>query len=111
MMTELTNALLDLPPNRTATPETAELLVSLHEEERLDGAVADALMLAALEWSYLGEREKVMLWASRALSAMVAWRGEWHEWTISLAQMLKAPERHGSWRFLERREKGEFGMV
>ncbi|KAF2099758.1 SET domain-containing protein [Rhizodiscina lignyota] len=92
---ELAN--LSFSATRAAGPSTAEMLVSLYQQERLDGAIAEAYSFAALEYAYVAERRLAQKYAALAVEALQLWRGEWHQATRSFMEMLVYPERHSMW--------------
>jgi hypothetical protein len=100
LIASLEEELTDISSNRTANIKTAELLVDLYLQENLDGAVADAYMYAALEYSYLGEKREAQRWAAKAVEALALWRGENHLYYQAMNRLLLDPERHDSWRYM-----------
>jgi SET domain len=102
LMEELELELNDLKPNRTATRDTAELLIELHKQERLDGVIGDAYMYAAFENAYLGKKRKVQLYASKAIDHMAVWRGTSHQYFQAMVRLLYEPEREKSWMYFEK---------
>lgn len=94
---ELANISFTAP--RAASPSTAEMLVSLYQQERFDGAIAEAYSFAALEYSYIADKRMAQKYAALAAEALQLWRGEWHHATRSFMEMLVAPERHLTWNF------------
>jgi hypothetical protein len=104
-MGELETELLDISANRTATTETAELLVDLYHQERLEGAAADAYTYAALEYAYVGEKRMAQKWAAKAIEALSLWRGEDHMYYQGMWSLLYDPENHDAWKFMVDRER------
>jgi hypothetical protein len=102
LIDEIELELNDLKPNRTAGPDTAELLISLHEQERLDGVIGDAYMYAAFENAYLGNRRKVQLYAAKAIEHMAIWRGTGHQYFQAMVRLLYDPEKEKSWLYFEK---------
>jgi len=102
LIDEIELELNDLKPNRTASPDTAELLISLHEQERLDGVIGDAYMYAAFENAYLGNRRKVQLYAAKAIEHMAIWRGTGHQYFQAMVRLLYDPEKEKSWMYFEK---------
>src|ERR1700744_1869388 len=70
LIDELELELNDLSPTRNASTSTAELLISLHEQERLDGVIGDAYMYAAFQDAYLGNKRWVQKYAALAAEHM-----------------------------------------
>jgi hypothetical protein len=100
LIASLEAELVDISSNRTATTETAELLVDLYLQENLDGAVAEAYMYAALEYSYKGDKRMAQKWAAKAVEALVLYRGEHHLYYQAMTRLLLNPEAHDSWRYV-----------
>lgn len=105
LIVALEEELLNLSANRTATPDTAELLVDLYLQERLDGAVADAYAYAALEYAYIGEKRQAQKWAAKSIEALALWRGEDHMYYQGMWSLLVDPEGHDSWRYMVKGER------
>jgi hypothetical protein len=101
LMEELEAQLNDLLRNRTATPATAETLVSLYEQEHLHGQIGDAYMYAALEYAYLGEKDRMQMWANMALEGLALFRGENHLHYKAMWALSFEPERHRAWKYIK----------
>lgn len=82
-----------------AGPRNAEKPVSLYQQERLDGAIAEAYSFAALESAYVADKRMTTRYAALAVEALRLWRGEWHEATRSFTEMLTSPETHPAWNY------------
>ena len=100
LINELTQQLEDLSPDRVATPSTALALVNLFEQEHLHGPIGDAYMYVALEYSYIGDRNRALVWAAKALEGLALWRGETHMnyramWALSVDHTT-----HRSWKYV-----------
>jgi hypothetical protein len=100
LIRELEQKLNDLSPNRTASPQTAELLVSLYEQEHLIGAIGDAYMYTALEYAYIGDKERMQIWATKAMEALALWRGEGHLFYKGMWSLSVEPEDHDAWMYV-----------
>jgi hypothetical protein len=101
-MDEVEQELNDLALNRTANAATAELLISLHEQERLDGVIGDAYMYAAFENAYLGNKRLVQKYAALAIEHMAIWRGVRHQYYQAMQRLLYNPEKEKSWLYLSK---------
>jgi hypothetical protein len=112
LMEQIETELNDLSWNRTADVATAELLISLHEQERLDGVIGDAYMYAAFENAYLGNKRTVQKWAALAVEHMAIWRGTGHQYYLAMLRLLYSPEGEKSWMYFEklRQLQGKFGQ-
>lgn len=102
LMDEVEQELNDLALNRTANAATAELLISLHEQERLDGVIGDAYMYAAFENAYLGNKRLVQKYAALAIEHMAIWRGVRHQYYQAMQRLLYNPEKEKSWLYLSK---------
>jgi hypothetical protein len=98
----LENELNDLNTNRTSDLSTAEFLVSLYEQERLDGVIGDAYMYAAFESAYVGLKRKTQMYASLALEHMALWRGVQHEYYLAMYRLFTQPEAQPSWEYFSK---------
>jgi len=97
----------DLSWNRTADFTAAELLISLYEQERLDGVIGDAYMYAAFESAYLGERRLVQKYAALAIEHMAIWRGISHQYYTAMVRMLYNPENEKAWLYFDKLRDAE----
>jgi hypothetical protein len=107
LIDELELELNDLGPNRTASTSTAELLISLHEQERLDGVIGDAYMYASFEYAYIGDKRMVQKYAALAVEHMMVWRGSFHQYYQAMVRLMMLPEKEKSWKYFEKVKKGE----
>lgn len=57
----------DYSGKSAATPQMAELFVSLHEQERLEGFIYVAYVFAAIEWNGVGEAWQAVRYARLAI--------------------------------------------
>lgn len=99
LIEQLETELNDLATNRSATPATAEMLISLHQQERLDGVVGDAYMYAAFEYAYLGNKRAAQKFAALSLEHMAVWRGTQHHYYQAMLRLLYFPENEKSWKY------------
>jgi len=98
LIDQLENELNDLSETRTASVATAELLVSLYVQERLDGVIGDAYMYAAFENAYQGRKRETQKWAALAVEHMAIWRGTDHDYYRAMHRLMLEPESQKSWR-------------
>jgi hypothetical protein len=100
--------ILDLQQKLTDTdvafvdaPAMAELLVSLYEQERLDGPVADAYTFAAHEFNGVGNKWMARKYALKAIEAGLLYGGP-HDFDVKdLKELLDDHRAHWSWHFRE----------
>ena len=109
LMDEVEQELNDLSLNRTADVQTAELLISLHLQERLDGVIGDAYMYAAFENAYLGNKRLVQKYAALALEHMAIWRGVRHQYYQAMQRLMIAPEKEKSWLYITKAKEEQEG--
>lgn len=100
LIQELEEQLNDLSPDRVATPSTALALVNLYEQEHLHGPIGDAYMYVALEYSFIGDRNRALVWAAKALEGLALWRGETHQNYRAMWAMSVDITTHRSWRYI-----------
>ncbi|SPQ22831.1 7e59549a-6beb-4047-8fcb-2e89e6e6e9e0 [Thermothielavioides terrestris] len=81
-----------------ATPEMAELLVSLYETERLWGSMHEAYTLAALEFSAAGDAWTAVKYARLGIEWGIPMVGEHDEDLAELRSLAEDPWAHWSWR-------------
>lgn len=106
MIEELEQELNNLNPGRNASLATAELLITLHEQERLDGVIGDAYMYAAFESAYIGNKRSAQKYAALALQHMAIWRGVRHQYYMAMQRLLVNPEKEKSWLYFDKLKAG-----
>ncbi|KAF8854581.1 SET domain-containing protein [Acephala macrosclerotiorum] len=79
------------------TPEMAELLVGLYDQERLYASVADAYRVAALAYSARGMEWKAVMWGMRAVEAGLIHDGPRGDGVLDMKRLLSDPRKHWSW--------------
>jgi len=79
------------------TPEMAELLVSLYEQERLSATVADGYRLAALSYSAVANEWMATKWAMQAVEVGLINDGAGDENVSDMMRLLRKPMAHWSW--------------
>ena len=94
---ELRAALQDFGPGAEADPRRADALVALYQLERLWGPVADAYVLAALEYNGVGEAWAAVMWAERAVEAGLLYSGPYDRDVSVMRDLLRDPRGHWSW--------------
>lgn len=75
----------------------AELFVSLHQQERLDGLIHEAYMFAALEWNGVGEPWDAMRYARLAIESGLAAVGSKDQDVVEMQRLAEDPWGHWSW--------------
>ncbi len=94
---ELRREFQDYSAASRATPEMAELLVSLYEQERLDAMLYEAYSYAAMEWNGVGEPWMATKYAQLAVELGLVSVGE-HDADVSeMAELAVDPWSHWSW--------------
>jgi hypothetical protein len=78
-------------------PAMAELLVSLYEQERLSGSIAEGYKLAALCYASLGNEWLALKWAMKAVEAGLIYDGPRSPEVRDMQRMLDGPRNHWSW--------------
>uniref|UniRef100_A0A0C4E6U3 HEPN domain-containing protein n=1 Tax=Magnaporthiopsis poae (strain ATCC 64411 / 73-15) TaxID=644358 RepID=A0A0C4E6U3_MAGP6 len=79
-------------------PDSAEALLRLYAEERLDCAMGDAYTLAALNYNAFGRAELAVKYALLAVEAGSIEHGEHGHDVQDMKKLLSGPEKHWSWR-------------
>ena len=88
-----------------ATPQTAELLVTLYELEGLQVRIYEAYYRAAMEWNGVGDADRAVKYARLCLDKGLLLRGEERPFVESMREMVRDAKGHWSWRFrVKRRE-------
>ncbi|KAL2200994.1 hypothetical protein P885DRAFT_65297 [Corynascus similis CBS 632.67] len=81
-----------------ACPALAELLIALYELERLWGMMHEAYMLAALEYSGVGDAWTAIKYARLGLEYGFPMLGERDEDVQDMMELAEDPWRHWSWK-------------
>ena len=95
----LTKHLSDRSANSRATPQMAELLISLYEQERVLAPVAEAYAFAACEYNAVGEGYLAMKYASLAVEVGLLYEGSRYSNVMDMKKLLEEPSKHWSWKF------------
>lgn len=94
---QLREELADFSPNGRGTPQKAELMVSLHEQERMHAPIATAYAHAALEWNGIGDAYRAIKYAHLALESGLLYGGPKDTDVIEMVHILRDPSEHWSW--------------
>ncbi|KAJ4299019.1 hypothetical protein N0V90_004263 [Kalmusia sp. IMI 367209] len=95
---DISEALNDWTPKSTATPEMAETLLSLYEQERLFASMGVAYKHAAEVYSSFGDRWSAIKYAQLALELLHLDRGFSDSDIKFMSEMAKEPEQSWSWK-------------
>jgi hypothetical protein len=108
---DISEALDDWTSSSTATPEMAELLISLYEQERLQASLGIPYKHASEAYSSFGDRYNAIKYAQLSLELLHLDRG-FNDVDIKfMLAMAKEPEKSWSWkkRVGHKRFEGECG--
>lgn len=94
---DLRNEFRDYTIESRATPEMAELFISLFEQERLDAMLYEAYSYAAIEWNGAGEPWLATKYARLAIEAGLMSVGTNDVDVIEMRQLAADPWKHWSW--------------
>ena len=97
LIQQITEELQLRSANRTSRREGSQLLISLYEQERLNAPIAEAYTYAALEESYVGNRDGVIKYAALAVEAGLLYGGPKDGDVNQMQAVLEHPEEHWSW--------------
>lgn len=95
----LRRELRDLSAKSRANPQMAELLVSLHEQERLLSGIYEAYALAALEHNGVGDPWTATKYARLAVEYGLAAAGPSNADVLEMESLAEDPWGHWSWMF------------
>lgn len=82
-----------------ATPQAAELLVSLYHQEKLWYALYEAYTMAALEYNFVGEARLATKYARLAIEHGIASNGPKDENVDMMRKLARDPRNHWSWMY------------
>jgi hypothetical protein len=88
----------DYSPESVASPEMADLLISLYEQERMWGPIAEAYSYAALEYNGAGDAFIAQKYAHLAVEVGLVYGGPHDTDVKEMEQLLKDPKAHWSWK-------------
>lgn len=103
---ELRKEFTDFSPQSRATPQMAELLISLYEQERTYSLMYEAHTYAAIEWNGVGEPWLAMKHARLAIEMGLASAGSKDRDVKEMEQLVKDPWGHWSWMLRTSRRMG-----
>ncbi|KAK8080312.1 hypothetical protein PG997_008130 [Apiospora hydei] len=89
----------DRTPRSKATPQAAELLISLYRQEKLWYAFYEAYTMAALEYSFVGEERQAIMYARLAIEHGIASAGPDDENVEMMRTLARDPRNHWSWMY------------
>lgn len=81
----------------SATPQMADLFVSLYEQERLSGSIYEAYTFAAIEWNGAGEPWQAVRYARLAIETGLASAGPKDRDVNEMIRLADNPWAHWSW--------------
>ncbi|KAF2094774.1 SET domain-containing protein [Rhizodiscina lignyota] len=99
VISDLFDRLSDQSVNRTATIDDAELLISLVKQEGLENILANAYLHAALECSFIGQKEKTKMYAALSIELAILLAGPKDEDVMTMQSLWDSPEEHWSWLY------------
>ncbi|KAI0147223.1 hypothetical protein GGR57DRAFT_505962 [Xylariaceae sp. FL1272] len=102
----LREQLRDRTSSSLATPQMAELVVSLYEQERMWAMLYEAYALAAAEWNGVGEPWVASKYARLAVQFGLAGPGAGNGDVGDMLRLVRDPWDHWSWTFRLRRGVG-----
>jgi hypothetical protein len=89
-----------------ATPQMAELLISLYEQEGLWGMMYEAYKYAAIEYNGVGEPWTATKYARLAIEYGIYSVGEKDEDVADMDELATDPWNHWSWMFRTKKRMG-----
>ncbi|KAK3357621.1 hypothetical protein B0T25DRAFT_164645 [Lasiosphaeria hispida] len=103
---ELRGQFRSYKPESLANPQMAELFISLHEQEKLWGAMYEAYAFAALEYNGIGEPWTATKWAQLAVEWGIPAVGEKDQDVIEMQKLAEDPWAHWSWMLRSKKRAG-----
>ncbi|KAK4661630.1 uncharacterized protein QC763_706210 [Podospora pseudopauciseta] len=94
---ELVGEFSDWSSDSRATPQLAELVLSLYEQEKLWGSMYEAYTWLALEYNAVGEPWTAVKWANRAVEWGIPVVGPKDGDMEQMRRLIKDPWAHWSW--------------
>lgn len=89
-----------------ATPQMAELLISLYEQEKLWGMMEEAYRYAAIEWNGVGEPWTATKYARLAIEYGIYGSGEKDGDVADMDELATDPWSHWSWMLRMKKRTG-----
>jgi hypothetical protein len=105
-ITGVAKTLDDWTSTSSATPEVAELLISLYQQERLDASLATAYKYAAETYSSFGKKWEAVKYARLSVELGMLDKGFRHGDVTEMRKMSEEPEMTWSWN----KRSGSRGM-
>ena len=102
----LVKELRSYKPESQATPEMAELLISLYQQENLWGMMYEAYTYAALEYNGAGQPWTAIKYARLAIEHGIPAIGENHDDVIAMETVAEDPSQHWSWMHRTKKRMG-----
>jgi hypothetical protein len=99
----------DYSAKSRATPQMAELMVSLYEQERLHGLQYEAFTHAAFEWNGVAEPWLATKYAQLAVEIGIASLGEDDKDVDELRRLADDPWSHWTWQ-LRTKQRDSWGL-
>lgn len=93
----------DYTPASRATPQMAELLISLYEQEHNWSLLSEAYTLAAIEYNGIGEPWLATKYARLAIEYGLTTLWEGHGDVIEMSKLAEDPWAHWSWMLRTRK--------
>jgi hypothetical protein len=87
----------DYTPNSKATTELADLMISLYEQERMWGPIAEAYSFAALEYNGVGALSAAQKYARLSVEVGLIYGGPHDEDVKQMEALAEDPGGHWSW--------------
>ncbi|PSR94391.1 hypothetical protein BD289DRAFT_465861 [Coniella lustricola] len=94
---QIRTQLEDYTTSSAATPQMADLFLSLYQQERLDVLIHEAYAFAAIEWNGVGEPWKAMKHARLAIEYGLAAVGSKDQDVVEMQSLAEDPWGHWSW--------------
>ncbi|OAA55029.1 SET domain protein [Niveomyces insectorum RCEF 264] len=95
---ELRSEFQDYSTASRATPQMAELFVSLYQQERMDAVIYEAYSYAAIEWNGVGDAWMATKYARLAVDYGLASVGPRDVDVDEMQQLARDPWAHWSWQ-------------
>jgi hypothetical protein len=97
LIAELESYLNDWSEDSIATPEMADTLLSLYEQERLYTQIEGAYVYAALAYNAVGKQYTAIKHAALAVEFGMVSSGPKDRHVLSMRRLMMDPESHWSW--------------
>lgn len=87
----------DYSTKSAATPQMADLFVSLYEQDRLHNSIYEAYVFAAMEWNGVGEAWQAVRYARLGIQFGILSVGPKHHDVVAMQALANDPRGHWSW--------------